>query len=195
MLAAGDEMGRTQRGNNNAYCQDNDISWLDWDLSPRQQDLLAFTRYALGLFTSQPVLKRRFFLRGRNLNGGERKDVAWFDPGGEEMAGDAWQAPTARTLAFRLDGTQIQEHDAQGDRIVGDTLYIMFSAQPEAVLFVFPDERSTERWERLLDTSRDDWAAREVVSARGYLLAPRAVAAFRLVPAPPDAGRMAPSDG
>jgi isoamylase len=185
MLAAGDEMGRTQRGNNNAYCQDNDISWVDWDLSSRQQDLLAFTRYLVGLFKSQPVLKRRRFLRGRNLNGGDRKDIAWFQPGGDEMVDTAWSAATARTLALRLDGTQIEELDAQGAPITGDTLYIMFNAQPDDVLFVFPAERCTDRWERVLDTSLENWSAAVIVPGRGYVLASRAVAAFRLVPAPP----------
>jgi isoamylase len=181
MLTAGDEMGRTQRGNNNAYCQDNEISWLDWSLSPRQEDLLAFTRYMLDLFKTQPVLKRRRFLRGRNLDGGQAKDITWFEPNGHEMAGDAWHAHAARTLAVRLDGTQIDERDERGDPIVGDTLFLIFNAHDVPMPFVFPIEAGATRWERILDTACEAWASREITEGPFYELEAHAVAAFRLV--------------
>jgi isoamylase len=183
MLTAGDEMGRTQGGNNNAYCQDNETSWIDWSLEPHQEDLLAFTRYMLGLFRTQPVLKRRRFLRGRSLDGGSAKDITWFEPSGKEMAGDAWHAHSARTLAVRLDGTQIDERDDEGRPIAGDTLFLAFNAQSDPATFTLPGP-ATDRWERILDTGDTEWSAREVTTGRAYVLGPRAVAAFRLFRGP-----------
>jgi isoamylase len=183
MLAAGDEIGRTQGGNNNAYCQDNEISWIDWSLAPSQQDLLAFTRYMLGLFKTQPVLKRRRFLRGRSLDGSSTKDITWYEPNGQEMAGGAWQAETARYLAVRLDGTQIDERDDEGRPVAGDTLFLAFNAHAEAVDFRLPGA-TIDRWERLLDTGLDAWSSREVAPRPIYSLGARSVAAFRLFRGP-----------
>ena len=180
MLTAGDEFGRTQGGNNNAYCQDNETSWIDWALSPTQQDLLAFTRFMLNLFRTQPVLKRRRFLRGRSVTGSRAKDITWFEPSGAEMAGDAWHAHAARTLAVRLDGTQIDERDADGHPIAGDTLFLAFNAQAEPVDVQLPADSPADRWERLLDTALDDWSSREIADAAAYTLGPRSVAVFRL---------------
>jgi glycogen operon protein len=178
MLLAGDEVGRTQRGNNNAYCQDNELSWIDWNRSAEQEDLLAFTRYLIHIFRAQPVLKRRRFFQGASLDGGPDKDITWFDQSGLEMAGERWQ--TARCLGVRLDGTQLQENDEAGNPLVGDTLFLIFNTGAEPVRFELPPSMPSEAWERMLDTSKRDWDRRARPDSNAYDLAPRSVAAFRL---------------
>jgi glycogen operon protein len=184
MLHAGDEMGRTQRGNNNAYCQDNEISWIDWRLDARQQDLLAFTQHIVGLFRAQPVLKRRRFFQGRSVREESVKDITWYAPGGHEMTGADWSDAGTHSLGVRLDGTQIDETDPNGDPIVGDTLFLMFSAQDIPLTFTLPARATTERWERLLDTADARWGRRVLVEAPSWELPPHAVAVFRLVRLP-----------
>ncbi len=181
MLYMGDEMGRTQQGNNNAYCQDSEISWVDWRLDAGQQDLLRFTQHIVGLFRAQPVLKRRRFFQGRSVRGGSVKDITWFAPNGREMDNGAWGDAAARSLGVRLDGSQIDETDGHGDPIVGDTLFLMFSAHDAALRFALPACQPGERWERLLDTADAAWGKRALVKTQTYLLQARAVAVFRLV--------------
>jgi glycogen operon protein len=181
MLLAGDEMGRTQGGNNNAYCQDNEISWVDWYHSPDQEDLLRFTQAVIRMFRSQPVLQRRRFLKGRSLNGNGVKDITWFAPDGREMSGAMWDDRTARSLGILLDGTQIEETDQSGNPIVGDTLFVLISAADQPVRFAFPARDQAQRWERLLDTSDRRWARRTLHDEASYELEARAVAVFRLV--------------
>ncbi len=184
MLYAGDEIGRTQRGNNNAYCQDNDISWVQWDLSDEQRDLLAFVRYMVDILKQQPVLKRRRFFQGRSIRGGGVKDITWFDPGGGEMSDEVWHSGHARHLGVRLVGTEIEETDEHGQAIEGDTLFLMFSAHPEPITFVLPRHEPRQHWERILDTSLADWSQRISVEETGYQLAGRSVAVFRIATAP-----------
>jgi glycogen operon protein len=180
MLYAGDEVGRTQRGNNNAYCQDNEISWLDWQRSVEQEDLLRFTKYVIALRREQPVLNRRRFFQGRSTRESAVKDISWFASDGSEMSEVNWQDEHARALGVRLDGTQIDETDAQGNLIVGDTLFLLFSAHDDAMQFSLPARTPTQRWERLLDTSDPRWARRILYDSLSYELNPRAVVVFRL---------------
>jgi glycogen operon protein len=105
MLLAGDEIGRTQRGNNNAYCQDNEISWVDWTLDERKKSLLAFTRRLIKMRREQPVLKRRRFFRGQHIWDSDLKDLAWFRPDGTEMTQEDWAHPFVRSLGYLLGGT------------------------------------------------------------------------------------------
>ncbi len=183
MLLAGDEMGRTQRGNNNAYCQDNDTSWVRWDLSDEQRDLLTFVQYMVGLLQQQPVLKRRRFFQGRSIRGGNVKDITWFEPGGREMSDRVWSSDHVRHLGVRLVGTEIEETDEQGQPIEGDTLFVMFSAHPEPIRFVLPRHEPEQHWERILDTSLTDWSHRLTMDGAEYQLAGRSVAVFRIVAA------------
>jgi glycogen operon protein len=186
MLYAGDEMGRTQRGNNNAYNQDNEISWLDWQRSADQDDLLRFTEYVIALRRSQPVLKRRRFYQGEAVRGGSTKDITWFAPDGGEMSDDAWRQEELRSLGVRLDGTQIDETDAQGNPIVGDTLVLLFSADQDRVDFTLPAPGPDQYWERLLDTSDPRWSKRAAHDEPRYPLQPKSVVAFRLAGEPPN---------
>src|SRR5262245_55479291 len=185
MLCGGDEIGRTQQGNNNAYCQDNEISWLDWKLGRAQEDLLAFTRTLIRLRREHPVWRRRQFLYGRRIRGSELKDLAWFRPDGKEMTDDDWSSPHTRCLGLRLSGDAIVEGDDRGDRIADDTFVVLLNAHHEPVPFVLPAHRRGVRWEVLLDTRERDGRARRRLLRGGtaYTLTERSVALFRMQPA------------
>ncbi|HEX9880587.1 MAG TPA: glycogen debranching protein GlgX, partial [Candidatus Binatia bacterium] len=170
MISGGDEIGRTQLGNNNTYCQDNELSWLHWGLSPAQKDLLEFTRHMIRLWREQPVLQRRKFFQGRSIRGGGVKDITWFDPSGKEMDDDAWNAHFVRSLGVRLSGEEVEE---EGDPVFGDTLFLMFNAHHGAIPFVLPPPpKPKERWERLLDTSELEprWGRRYLLRDHKYRL-------------------------
>ena len=156
MLCGGDELQRTQQGNNNAYCQDNEISWFDWKLDRDSRDLLAFTRRLIALRRGHPVLRRRQFFHGRKIRGSEVKDLTWFRPDGKEMAEENWQDPLARCIGLRLAGDAIEEVDARGDRIEDDAFLILLNAHHDAVPFVLPAHRRGIRWEVILDTRAPD---------------------------------------
>lgn len=152
MICGGDEIGRTQRGNNNAYCQDNELSWFDWTLDQRARDLLNFTRYAIELLQSHPVLRRRRFFLGRRIRGSEVKDLSWFRSDGKEMSDEDWKDSSAKTFGLRLAGDAIDEVDSQGERIIGDTLLILLNAHHKVIPFILPAHRAGVRWELILDT-------------------------------------------
>jgi len=152
MLLAGDEIGRTQHGNNNAYCQDNEISWIDWNLDQTQHELLAFTRFIIRLFHQHPVLRRRTFFQGRRIRGSEVRDVVWFRPDGQEMSETDWENGQALSLGLRLAGDAIAEVDPRGRRIVDDTLLILLNAHHERLPFVLPAHQRSVRWDLILDT-------------------------------------------
>ena len=169
MLTAGDEMGKTQRGNNNAYCHDDELSWLDWDLDDHRRALLGFTRRLIRLRLSQPVLQRRRFFRGRHLSDSSLKDLAWFRPDGTEMTQEDWEKPFARAVAFLLGGDTIDTADERGERIVGDTLLVLMNAWHERVSYVLPDVEWGREWEILFDTAGETDFKRDLVSARGAI--------------------------
>jgi isoamylase len=169
MIAAGDEMGRTQGGNNNAYCQDNEISWLDWNLDDRRRALLGFARRLVRLRLDQPVLQRRRFFSGKQLWDSSVKDLAWFRPDGAEMTEEDWKHPSARSVAFLLGGDSIAGLDEKGQRIVGDTLLVLMNAWHEPVTYVLPEIAWGREWEILLDTAGASDAKRDLVAARGSL--------------------------
>jgi len=152
MLVAGDERGRTQQGNNNAYCQDSAVSWMDWTLDRSRRELLEFTQQLIRLFHQHPVLRRRKFFQGRRIRGSEVKDLAWFRPDGQEMSDEDWENPQAHCLGLRLAGDAIEEVDARGNRIIDDTLLMMLNAHYEPIAFVLPAHRPKVRWELVLDT-------------------------------------------
>lgn len=138
MLQAGDEIGRTQQGNNNAYCQNNALSWVDWRLDHPQQNLLTFTKLLIRLFHQHPVLRRRKFFQGRRIHGSEVKDITWFRPDGQEMTEDDWHNWHTRGLALRLAGDAIEEVDTRGRRIRDDTLLILLNGYHEPLSFLLP---------------------------------------------------------
>ena len=182
MLLGGDEIGRTQQGNNNAYCQDNEISWYDWRLDRQRRDLLAFIRYLIGLRRRHPVLRRRQFFYGRRIQGSEVKDLTWFRPDGKEMTEEDWANPHTRGLGLRLSGDAIEEVDAQGERIVDDTFLVLLNAYHEPLDFALPAHRRGVRWETVLDTRVPEGRRRQrpLKGGETYTLEGRSLALLRL---------------
>jgi glycogen operon protein len=180
MISGGDEIGRTQQGNNNAYCQDNDISWTTWDLTPSNRDFLDFSRRVIRIWKDHPVLRRRKFFQGRRIRGAEVLDIAWLDPSGREMTDEMWNSPDVRALGVRLNGDAIDEVDERGEPIVGDTLVLLLNAHAEPSAFVLPAATPQERWETLIDTA-DPWLPpRRLRGGERYQLQGRSMAALKL---------------
>ncbi|MFO8064690.1 MAG: glycogen debranching enzyme, partial [Spirochaetia bacterium] len=156
MLLGGDEIGRTQHGNNNGYCQDNEISWYNWaSADPR---LLQFTRRLIAFRQEHPVFHRRRFFQGRAIHGAQVEDVEWFTFEGGEMAEENWGEGYAKSLGVFLNGEAIPTPDENGLRVTDDSFYLMFNAHYEPLSFHLPDKRWSRRWELLLDTDKG-WLA------------------------------------
>jgi isoamylase len=183
MLLGGDELGRSQGGNNNAYAQDNPISWFDWDLTDAQRQLLDFASGLVAVFRQHPVLRRRRFFQGRRIRGSTVKDLTWLAPGGTEMTDAEWQAEGVRAIGLRLAGDAIDERGPRGERIVDDTLLLLLNAAEDEVAFTLPD-RAPAGWRLMFDTrapdapTGGDGPVRHAGSA--YPLVGRSVALFRL---------------
>ncbi|HKJ23039.1 MAG TPA: glycogen debranching protein GlgX [Gammaproteobacteria bacterium] len=154
MLVAGDEMGRTQQGNNNAYCQDSELSWLEWDLSEEDKKFLAFTRRMIQLNKEHHVFRRRHFFQGRLIKGTEIKDITWLTPEGEEMTDDQWQHSYARCIGVWLVGDALEEEDEQGRPLVDDTFLLLLNAGTDDIKFKLPG--SGVLWQVIVDTSWPD---------------------------------------
>jgi isoamylase len=180
MLCGGDEFSRTQQGNNNAYCQDNPISWMHWDWSPAQAELVAFTRYVIGLRKEHAVLRRRRFFQGRDIRGAGVKDIVWYEPRGTEMTDKTWGDHFARCLGVLLNGDVLEEMDEHGDPLKGDTLFLMFNAYHGSVLFRLPLKSQGGRWECLLDSTQPQQKMRFLVRDHNYRLRGRSVVVLRL---------------
>ncbi|MEP7159586.1 MAG: glycogen debranching protein GlgX [Dermatophilaceae bacterium] len=157
LLAHGDELGRTQGGNNNVYCQDNEISWIDWDLSREQELRLMFTAALIDLRKKHPVFRRRRFFQGSADHGGESdlRDIVWLAVNGEEMREEDWQTGYARTLTVFLNGDGILAPDELGRRVVDDDFILMFNAHNDEVEFTIPEPRewTTRRWRVAVNTA------------------------------------------
>ena len=151
MLLGGDEAGRTQRGNNNAYCQDNEISWFDWEHV--DEALLAFTTRLVHLQAEHPVFQRRRWFHGRPVRG--VSDIAWFRPDGEEMSEEDWQQPHAKSFAVFLNGDALLDVDADGRPVHDDSFLLLFNAHDERLTFRMPPESFGKDWQLVLDTADD----------------------------------------
>jgi isoamylase len=159
MMAAGDEMGRTQLGNNNGYCQDNDVSWVDWERGAKHADLVEFACLLSALRRQHPVFRRRHFFSGHatavpgwGADGGMR-DIVWLTPAGREMTDGDWQTGYARSLGVFLNGNAIAEPGPHGETVVDDDFLLLVNAHSGPVTFMMPDERFAAVWEILVDTS------------------------------------------
>ncbi|HLH57858.1 MAG TPA: glycogen debranching protein GlgX [Streptosporangiaceae bacterium] len=163
MLLGGDEIGRTQHGNNNAYCQDNEISWVDWSLAETHGDLLAFTMALSEFRRAHPVFRRRRFFSGRPARrDDELGDIAWFGPAGAEMSEQDWETDMGRCVMVFLNGQGIPDVDSRGERLVDSSFLLCFNAAPEDVEMVLPGSDYGEKWLVVLDT-----ATGEVLAAAG----------------------------
>jgi isoamylase len=153
MIRSGDELQQTQRGNNNTYCQDNALSWLDWELEPQQREFIDFVRLLIELREKHPALTRRKFFQGRQVRGANISDILWLTPHGREMHEADWNRPKVRVLGVRLNGKMLDEFDELGRPITGATLLVLFSAEDHDIEFLLPEIEPDCYWSPLLDTS------------------------------------------
>ena len=153
MLGHGDEIGRTQGGNNNAYCQDNEIAWVDWDLDDRKRAFLAFTRDLIALRERHPSLGRPRFFQGRRIRGSHLEDLAWFRPDGEPMTDEEWEEGWARAIAMRLGGKALTELDTEGHRLLDDDLFLLLNGHYEPITFSLPPDAARNAWTVVVDTA------------------------------------------
>jgi isoamylase len=151
MLLGGDELGRTQKGNNNGYCQDNELSWFDWDNV--DVALLEYTRRLIALQRAHPVFRRRGWFQGRRIHGSRQRDIAWFGSDGAEMDSARWEAATSNVVGVFLNGEGLITPDERGERILDDTFLLLFNAEHTAASFQLCDERWGKRWRVVLDTA------------------------------------------
>src|SRR5918997_987604 len=152
MISHGDEVGRTQQGNNNVYAQDNEISWVDWNLDKRKRAFLEFTRELIAVREAHPSLGRPRFFQGRKIRGSPVEDLSWFRPDGEPMTDEEWEEGWARAIAMRLGGKALTEVDAEGNRLVDDDLFLLLNGHVDPVLFCLPPEGNDE-WSVVVDTA------------------------------------------
>ena len=186
MLLAGDEMGRTQRGNNNAYCQDNEVSWVDWAAigtppaagvparrkGPAAQEtnqaLLEFVRWLVQFRADHPVFRRRRFFQGQDIRTvpGQVTDIAWFTPAGQEMTDADWTAGSANSLAVFLNGDAISEPDRHGEPVRSDSFLLLFNASELDLQFTLPPIRYGVLWSKVLDTAVPLISAQHVAAVK-----------------------------
>ncbi|HUP63271.1 MAG TPA: glycogen debranching protein GlgX [Thermoanaerobaculia bacterium] len=174
MLLGGDEIGRTQHGNNNAYCQDNELSWFDWEHI--DGELMAFVVRLIRFRREHPVFQRRRWFLGRPVRGTGVTDIGWFKPDGGEMTDDDWNSGFARTIGIFLNGRAIPTPDHRGEPIVDDSFSLLFNAHSEAIAFRLPTSTWGDRWEKVIDTNETvpdlrvhrEWHAGEEVSVQGF---------------------------
>jgi glycogen operon protein len=182
MICHGDEIGRTQNGNNNGYCQDNQITWVDWDKV--DVDLLAFTRQLTALRREHPVFRRRRFFDGRPVRRRGRTglpDIQWFQPDGTEMTEEDWGSGFGRSVAMFLNGQGIPDRDTRGQRVIDDSFYLAFSAHDEAIDFTLPADEYGAAWEIVIDTvdGVDEDLPAVVAAGASVPIGPRAIVILR----------------
>jgi isoamylase len=180
MLLHGDEIMRTQRGNNNTYCQDNETTWQPWALTRPQREMLAWAKRVIAFRKAHPILRRRSYFRGRPLRGSDIKDLAWWRPDGQEMSEEEWNDNSIRALAVGLAGDATDLRDERGRRLIDDTLVILLNSHDHSVAFHLP-EIKRDQWEIVLDT---EWPTipegQECYHSGGtYTLAARAMAVLK----------------
>ncbi|MCV7428390.1 glycogen debranching protein GlgX [Mycobacterium montefiorense] len=173
MIAHGDELGRTQQGNNNAYCQDSELAWIDWTLVDKNPDLLAFARKVTKLRKKHPVFRRRRFFDGEPIRSGDEvRDIAWLTASGREMTHDDWNQGFDKCVAVFLNGEAITAPDARGERVVDDSFLLCFNAHKREVEFVTPQDDYAREWTVEIDTNHPAGDADLVVAAEEKLTMP-----------------------
>jgi glycogen operon protein len=180
MLLAGDEFGHTQQGNNNAYCQDNELTWLAWEIAEQDKQLLEFVRELLRLRSEHRVFRRRKFFQSRAIRGENVRDIVWLDPAGTPMSEEQWRDGFARSLGVFFSGRGIDEHDERGRTIVDDDFLVLVNAHYETVEFKLPAQPEDARWVLRMDTTNAALEKQERAFAPGdsYALQGRAMALF-----------------
>ncbi len=181
MISAGDEIGRTQSGNNNAYCQDNEMSWLDWDLTDERQSMLDFTRRLIQIRRDHPTFSRRKFFQGRRIRGADIRDITWFSPDGTEMSEEQWNSSWVRCVGIRLGGGPIGDVDENGDPVTDDTFLVMLNASSNDVIFRLPTGDADRPWRVMIDTQRAEQPSGRLrpVESPDYTIAARSFVLLR----------------
>jgi isoamylase len=179
MVLGGDELSHSQKGNNNAYCQDNELTALNWQLDERGREFFDFVKRCTQIWREQPVLQRRKFFLGRAIRGSDIKDISFIDPGGNEMSDEAWGSDFVRCLGVRLAGDIINEVDERGEPVKGDTLLILMNAHWEKIDFVLPATRDEHIWETLIDTWDPQLPLRICSGGQTYPVFGRSLAVLR----------------
>lgn len=180
MLHSGDEVGHSKYGNNNTYCQDNELSWIDWNLDRKRQKFLEFTTLVIRLRKEHPVLRRRSFFRGRAMRDPIIRDVRWFRPDSKDMREEDWENPHVKCFGVLLAGDAIDEVDDRGNHIEGDTLLVLMNSHCEAIPFIMPRFRLEGQWDLVLDTSSSSGKRGQTISHDvSFDLQARSMALFR----------------
>ncbi|MGL6280857.1 MAG: glycogen debranching enzyme, partial [Microcoleaceae cyanobacterium] len=154
MLLGGDEIARTQHGNNNAYCQDNEISWFNWHLDQHQQDILKFTQQLISFRRKHPIWRRRNWFQGKEIHGTKVSSVGWFNPEGEMMTDDEWNFDFARAVTVYLNGDEILARGSKGEKIQDDSFLVFFNAHYEPIDFLLPTNFQNSQWLEVINTSQ-----------------------------------------
>ncbi|MFO0968906.1 MAG: glycogen debranching protein GlgX [Gemmataceae bacterium] len=195
MILGGDELGHTQHGNNNAYCQDGPLTWLNWDLDEGQESFLAFVKKAIRIWMLQPVFQRRNFFKGRALRGCEIKDISFLNPAGQEMSDADWNTGYIKCMGLRLAGDLIGDENERGEPIVGETLLVLLNAHHEPLPFVLPALTQEHHWQRLLDTADEDHAPLTFREGDEYTLKDRSLAVLSVRASAPTPAHILPEPG
>ncbi len=170
MLVSGDELGRTQKGNNNVYCQDNELSWIDWDLQESNAQLLDFTRQLIYFRRRNPVFRRRRWFQGRAIHGSRVSDIGWYNPDGGIMTEEQWNAGFAKAIGVFLNGEEIPARGSRNERIMGDSFLLFFNAHYEMIEFLIPEKLQQHRWQVVIDTKEADFIKQPVYYTGDKLL-------------------------
>ncbi len=180
MIRGGDELSHSQQGNNNAYCLDSEISWLNWVLSAGEQDFLEYCRKVVAVWRDHPVFQRRHFFQGRAIRGGDVRDITWLTAQGKVMTDADWHAETARCLGIQLSGDLIHEVDEQGQQITDDTMLMLLNSSPSDVSFVLPAAPDGSGWWPVLDTAHPQRRATRKAGGASLKLAARSLMVLQL---------------
>jgi glycogen operon protein len=186
MIRHGDELGQTQEGNNNAYCQDNELSWVDWKNA--DEDFLDFCAELIRFRHQHPVFRRRRFFEGEPIVGGALSDIGWFRPDGEEMTDDDWQTGFAKTLSVFLNGEALPDPDPRGRRLRDDSFLLLFNAHHEDVTFVLPGREWGRRWVTELTTVTDPGVRKAKPASAKVVVAGRSIQVLRRAEVPTGGG-------
>ena len=184
MLLHGDELGRTQHGNNNVYAHDDELAWVDWERARDFEVLTEFTGKLSRLRKEHPVFRRRRHFQGRPVKGTPTEDIAWFTPAGGEMSDEDWDTGFARSVSVFLNGEAIRESDARGEKVVDDQFFLLLNGHHEAMDFVLPQIGDGERWTVEIDTASpmlDDAERRSFKTQEGVPVEARSVILLRKV--------------
>ena len=179
MLCGGDEVARSQRGNNNGYCQDDELTWYDWNLDPPRQRLMDFTVKLIELRRSHPNLHRRKFFQDRTVKGSIQRDIAWYNTDGKELSDESWSQPWNRTLGLMLNGSTLQVTDEEGHPVHDDSFLLVVNAYHEGVEFILPDPPNGRSWIQVIDTQHIDDPFREEEISEKVILGGRSMRVFR----------------